>query len=138
MPYILNIDMRTLNARGSKHAIDEVTGSATKLDKSLKESQKSARSLGEEFTKLNSVKFVKNALAVVGIEETVRRSIRAFADYQTAITNLGKVSNQSFGSMDAKIRGVDASIFFCMVCYLFDFFIYLYFEASFHSLSRLN
>lgn len=86
----------------------EASNAGTAISSSMHSAKKSVDELASSFNSLKS--HLKKAIPTIGLEEAIRRSITAYADYQTALNNMGKLTEQSFGEIDRQIRALDPTL----------------------------
>ena len=86
----------------------EASNAGEAITSSMRSSRSSVDELNASFKSLKS--YLQKAIPTIGVEEAIRRSITAYADYQTALNNMGKLTDQSFDEIDRKIRSLDPTL----------------------------
>lgn len=86
----------------------EATNAERALSTSMQQAQNAVSGLNGSLVSLK--KTALTALSAIGLEEFLRQSIKGYADYETALVNIGKVSDQSLASVDKNLRSIDSSL----------------------------
>lgn len=102
----------TLSTKETARLFKIVPKDAAKLGSSISSSMLTAQhdinGLNASLHSLHSL--LQRAIPAIGVEEAIRRSITAYADYQTALTNMGKLTDQSFGEIDRQIKSLNPAL----------------------------